>query len=95
MSVAAPSVHNVQCAIEHIYPLVAQYRMDDNVVTKAEEGRIQPQMHLMPSRRNIKSRKKRTAPSNYEYDSDNSDFMSDTSEDEYDSDESQDWVVWM
>ena len=47
--ISAPSVQNVQLAIEHIYPLVSKYRMEDKRVKQVEM--TNSKMHLMPTNR--------------------------------------------
>ena len=45
----APSVTNVQLAVEHIYPLVSNYRMENKSGQRAEA--VNSKMHLMPANR--------------------------------------------
>lgn len=78
---------NVGAAIEHIFPLVSNYKMEEKAAPPDEIQR--PQLHLMPSKRNIKPKRRKPVRTVYnDYDSED-DY--DTSEDEeFDSDESQD-----
>ena len=79
-------MQNVQLAIEHIYPLVAEFKLETN------EPRADQSLHLMPTKHRAGRKVRRiTHPADLEYDSDE-ELPSDI--EEYDSDESQDWV-WM
>ena len=46
---SAPSVTNVQLAVEHIYPLVSNYRMEKKSGQRVEM--VNSKMHLMPANR--------------------------------------------
>lgn len=78
---SAPSVENVQLAIEHIFPLVSKYQMEKNKVRDGEV--VHSKMHLMPSRRGPPVSRPRGR--RYEDDSDESDMDSsaESSEDDY------------
>lgn len=88
ITVTAPSVLNVQLAIEHIFPLVANYKMEPAQVPKKEIETVA--MHLVqPFKRKTETKTvqymaKRSRGNN------SSDESCTSDEDDFDSDESQD-----
>ena len=79
-------MHNVQLAIEHIFPLVYQYQMD-KVETKSAQSKEGP-MHMMPKSRLPPSARHRQTV--HRQSDDDSEASSEDDEDDFDSEESQD-----
>ena len=93
----APRVENVQLAIQHIWPLVYQYRMDNADTTTV----VDPQMFVMPGNNTRVSIYKKKRPSSkrtvrkihyYVEDSDG-EVWSDTTDEELDSEEERQLMI--
>ncbi|XP_069126693.1 TATA box-binding protein-like 1 [Argopecten irradians] len=82
ITVTAPCVANVQSAIEHIFPLVLEFRTDDQDIDK---NLLENETKFIRKQRGIVKPKRPVM--NYE---DYEEFDSDDSEGSFDSDESQD-----
>ncbi|XP_033738196.1 TATA box-binding protein-like protein 1 [Pecten maximus] len=82
ITVTAPCVANVQSAIEHIFPLVLEFRADDEDIDKSL---LENEARFIRKQRGI-VKPKRPVMNYEEYE----DFNSDDSEGSFDSDESQD-----
>lgn len=85
ITVTAPCVYNIQLAIEHVYPLVSEFRMEKACRNNGSDQ--QAKLHLMPSARK-KQLKHKKIFSDSMYHSDQDDFSSDESD--FESDASQD-----
>lgn len=86
----APCVANVQSAIEHIYPLVNEFRADDGDI---DDNLIAQEARFLKKRR-VCVKPKRPVSSFDDFSKIKDDEFDDSSDDEsYDSDESQNW--WM
>ena len=75
----APSINNIQHAIEHIYPLVAEYKMEK----KIKKPPAQPKLQYMPKYRNPIQQNRGYV---YDSDEDEEDFGM-SGEEEYDSED--------
>ena len=83
----APCVMNVQTAIEHIFPLVYEYRMEDMSVLPEKEVEVAKTFIQNPQL--AKKQKNKRVYKRYQ-ESDDS-LSEDTDEEDYDSEESSDY----
>ncbi|CAH1776261.1 unnamed protein product [Owenia fusiformis] len=95
ITITAPSVSNVQSAVEHIFPLVYNYQMDKKSVPKAEIQKVETHMFAAKPKKSagyISNKAKEAYQKYLNEDSDDEDIDEDEAEidsdDDFDSDSS-------